>query len=135
MVSVMAVKIQLSSPRGVLRLFCCPGILSMMSGLMPWPLRIEREQNHCSAILMGVVRHALKRSAGSSADCGRSSSAPHAASKITSFIPDPNGIAPPIVSSPVSRRAAADAAFSAAAAAPVPITLPFDPELPLPPPC
>mmetsp|Transcript_13087 Transcript_13087/g.31731 ORF Transcript_13087/g.31731 Transcript_13087/m.31731 type:complete len:207 (+) Transcript_13087:1030-1650(+) len=68
MVSVMAVKIQFSSPRGVLRLFCCPGILSMMSIEIPSPFKIDLEQNHCSAILMGVVRHAEKTSAGRSAD-------------------------------------------------------------------
>ena len=63
----------------------------------------ERAQNQRSAILMGVVRHAEKTSAGSSALCGSVSSAPHAASKITSDMPAPRGIAPPIVASAAPR--------------------------------
>ena len=126
MVSVMAVKIQFNSPSGVFLLFCCPGILSMTSTLIPSPLRIERLTNHLSAILIGVVRHAEKTSAGRSADCGRSSSAPHAARRMHSLAPAPRGIVPPAVS---GRAAApptptpslpAAAAANAAAAGPVP---------------
>ena len=99
----------------------------MMSALMPSFFRIERLQNHWSAILIGVVRHAEKTSAGSSALCGKSSSAPHAARRMHSRMPLPRGIAPPIVSAAcraaLCRAArAADAAFRASAAAPDPET-------------
>jgi hypothetical protein len=67
MVSVMAVKIQFSSPSGVFLLFCCPGILSMRSSADPVAFEDRPLQNHCSAILIGVVRHAEKTSAGRSA--------------------------------------------------------------------
>ena len=46
MVSVMAVKIQLSSPSGVLRSVCLPGIRSMSSFVIPSCRRRLREQNH-----------------------------------------------------------------------------------------
>mmetsp|Transcript_2280 Transcript_2280/g.10363 ORF Transcript_2280/g.10363 Transcript_2280/m.10363 type:complete len:444 (-) Transcript_2280:1061-2392(-) len=98
-VSVMAVKIQFSSPSGVFLLFSCPGILSMRSMEIPSPRRMDRWQNHRSAILIGVVRHELNTSAGSSADCGRSSSASHAASRMVSWPPAPRGMMPPIVAS------------------------------------
>ena len=97
MVSVMAVKIQFNSPSGVFLLFSCPGILSMRSMEIPSPRRMDLWQNHRSAILIGVVRHELNTSAGSSADCGRSSSAPHAASRIVSCPPAPRGMMPPSV--------------------------------------
>ena len=99
MVSVMAVKIQFNSPSGVFLLFSCPGILSMRSMEIPSPRRMDLWQNHRSAILIGVVRHELNTSAGSSADCGRSSSAPHAASRIVSCPPAPRGMIPPSVAS------------------------------------
>ncbi len=72
MVSVMAVKIQLSSPSIVRRSPNCPGILSSISTVTegesrPWPCMT----NHRRAILMGVVRHEVKRSAGSSGFMGR----------------------------------------------------------------
>ena len=49
MVSVMAVKIQLSSPRGVLRSVCLPGMRSMSSLLRPSCRSRLREQNQRSA--------------------------------------------------------------------------------------
>ena len=67
---------------------------------------------------MGVVRHAEKTSAGSSALCGSVSSAPHAASKITSDMPAPRGIAPPIVASATPRDRRGTAAAAAADASP-----------------
>lgn len=45
-------------------------------------VRSEREENHRSVILMGVVRHEVKISAGSSGLWGRISLGPHAASKM-----------------------------------------------------
>ena len=88
MVSVTAVKIQLSSPRMVCKqtqsfseesdpiaptflLLSCPGIWSIKLGSI-----LSREddllQNHRRAIVMGVVKHEVKTSAGSSGFCGRS---------------------------------------------------------------
>ena len=49
MLSVMAVKIQLSSPRGVLRSVCFPGIRSMSSFVSPSALSSDLEQNHLRA--------------------------------------------------------------------------------------
>ena len=49
MLSVMAVKIQLSSPRGVFRSVCFPGILSMSSFVKPSAFRSDLEQNHLRA--------------------------------------------------------------------------------------
>ena len=46
MLSVMAVKIQLSSPSGVLRSVCFPGILSMSSFVSPSAFSSDLEQNH-----------------------------------------------------------------------------------------
>mmetsp|Transcript_14174 Transcript_14174/g.44321 ORF Transcript_14174/g.44321 Transcript_14174/m.44321 type:complete len:230 (-) Transcript_14174:764-1453(-) len=66
MVSVIAVKIQLSSPSGVFRSFWRPGMASTISGVT-LPARRLRRRNHRSAILMGVVRHEVKTSAGSEA--------------------------------------------------------------------
>ena len=57
----------------------------MISAEIPCPRRTEFEQNQCNAIFTGVVKHALKTSAGRSADCGKISFAPHAAIKIHSF--------------------------------------------------
>ncbi len=81
MVSVMAVKIQLSSPSMVRLSPNCPGILSSMSTVTlgarrPWPCMT----NHRSAILIGVVRHDVKRSAGRSGFMGRICVAEQAAS-------------------------------------------------------
>mmetsp|Transcript_26521 Transcript_26521/g.71716 ORF Transcript_26521/g.71716 Transcript_26521/m.71716 type:complete len:277 (-) Transcript_26521:801-1631(-) len=84
MVSVMAVKIQFSSPSGVLRSVCRPGIWSMRSLVMPSWRSSEREQNHRRATLMGVVRQAVNTSAGSSGFCGSTSCAPQAASTMIS---------------------------------------------------
>lgn len=49
MVSVIAVKIQLSSPRGVLRSVCLPGMRSMSSLVSPSCLNRLREQNQRNA--------------------------------------------------------------------------------------
>ena len=49
MLSVMAVKIQLSSPRGVFRSVCFPGILSMSSFVKPSAFSRDLEQNHLRA--------------------------------------------------------------------------------------
>ena len=84
-VSVMAVNIQLSSPSGVLRSVCLPGILSTSSCVMPSSRSSERSQNHHSAALIGVVRQAVKMSAGRLPSCGRRSFAPQAASTIESL--------------------------------------------------
>ena len=100
MVSVIAVKIQFNSPRGVRLSFNRPGTLktgnddiispldlvtylSMMSAVMP-PTRLSlptrwREYQR-RAVLMGVVRQAVKRSAGSLGFMGSVSFAPQAAS-------------------------------------------------------
>ena len=58
MESVMAVKIQLSSPRGVFLSVCLPGIRSMSSFVRPSALSSEREQNHRSATC-AYTRHSL----------------------------------------------------------------------------
>lgn len=67
MVSVMAVKIQLSSPSMVRRSCSCPGTRSRRSRLT---LGTTREPfcstNQRNAICTGVVRHDVKRSAGRS---------------------------------------------------------------------
>eukprot|EP00160_Parvularia_atlantis_P017828 Unigene6302_Nuclearia_a/m.19404 Unigene6302_Nuclearia_a/g.19404 ORF Unigene6302_Nuclearia_a/g.19404 Unigene6302_Nuclearia_a/m.19404 type:complete len:323 (+) Unigene6302_Nuclearia_a:2111-3079(+) len=82
-VSVIAVKIQLSSPRGVRRSLSRPGILSTTSSERL--LRIELcSTNQRRAISIGVVRHDVNRSAGRSGFIGRISLAPHAASWIES---------------------------------------------------
>mmetsp|Transcript_72383 Transcript_72383/g.228170 ORF Transcript_72383/g.228170 Transcript_72383/m.228170 type:complete len:289 (-) Transcript_72383:838-1704(-) len=94
-VSVIAVKIQLSSPSGVLRSFCLPGMESMRSRLSPSSLSRLRLQNQCRAVLMGVVRHAVNTSAGRSALWGRSSSAAQAASRMQSFMGDTPWGCPP----------------------------------------
>mmetsp|Transcript_16857 Transcript_16857/g.33783 ORF Transcript_16857/g.33783 Transcript_16857/m.33783 type:complete len:233 (-) Transcript_16857:644-1342(-) len=70
MVSVMAVKIQFNSPSTLFRLFNCPGILSMSSWSI-WRRGDFRVQNQRRAILMGVVRHEVKTSAGSSGLWGK----------------------------------------------------------------
>ena len=62
MVSVMAVKIQLSSPKGVLRSVCLPGMRSMSSLVSPSCRMRLREQNQRSATcrqneLMLLCRH------------------------------------------------------------------------------
>ena len=48
----------------------------------------ESSANHLSAILMGVVRQDVKRSAGNSGFIGNSSLAPHAASCIQCLVED-----------------------------------------------
>mmetsp|Transcript_16622 Transcript_16622/g.38334 ORF Transcript_16622/g.38334 Transcript_16622/m.38334 type:complete len:286 (+) Transcript_16622:347-1204(+) len=82
-VSVMAVKIQLSSPSTVLRSLSRPGILSTRSGSM-WRRGEDRVQNHLKAILMGVVRQEVNMSAGRSGFWGRSSPVLHAANTMWS---------------------------------------------------
>lgn len=59
MVSVMAVKIQFSSPRGVLRSVCLPGMRSMSSLVSPSCLIRLREQNQRSAICTHTALLAL----------------------------------------------------------------------------
>lgn len=96
--SVIAVKIQFSSPSGVRLSFNRPGTLernatssaslllpylSIMSWVIPdtrlrWP--ILWSQYHKSAVLMGVVKHEEKRSAGSVGLMGNSSLGPQDAS-------------------------------------------------------
>ena len=78
--SVIAVKIQLSSPSAVRRSFSLPGIRSIMSGVTP-ATRV-RPQYHFSATLIGVVRHDVNRSAGSAGFVGSTSSTSHAANKM-----------------------------------------------------
>ena len=81
MVSVMAVKIQLSSPNMVLRSGNWPGIFSSISTVIfGASLLWFCMTNHLRAILMGVVRQAVKRSAGSSGFMGSSWVAEQAAS-------------------------------------------------------
>ena len=63
-VSVTAVNIQLSSPSRVFRSLCLPGMRSMRSGERPSSFSRLVWQKSFSAVLMGVVRHAVKRSAG-----------------------------------------------------------------------
>ena len=104
MVSVIAVNIQLSSPSGVRRSFNLPGTLqrgrwwvtgerflsifmhhthlSMISGVTPltrlsFPTRWRQYQSR--AVLMGVVRQVVKRSAGNVGFIGSISLAPQAA--------------------------------------------------------
>lgn len=61
---MIAVKIQLSSPRGVFRFDCWPGMLSASAGSRPASVRRgECRQNHRRAIFMGLVRHEVKTSA------------------------------------------------------------------------
>ena len=82
-VSVIAVKIQFSSPSMVLRSPNWPGIFSswsrVTSGARWWP-RSFLITNHLSAILMGVVRQVVNRSAGRSGVIGSSWSLLQAAS-------------------------------------------------------
>mmetsp|Transcript_10685 Transcript_10685/g.32117 ORF Transcript_10685/g.32117 Transcript_10685/m.32117 type:complete len:245 (+) Transcript_10685:301-1035(+) len=84
MVSVMAVKIQFSSPSGVRRSVCLPGMRSIRSFVSPSFRSRLRLQNHRRATLIGVVRHDVNTSAGSSGFCGSSSFAPQAASRMHS---------------------------------------------------
>lgn len=93
MVSVMAVKTQLSSPSGVLRSVWRPGMRSIRSCVMPSPRSSERDTNQRSATLIGVVRHAVKTSAGRSGLCGSSSCAWHAPSAMISRIGSPPALA------------------------------------------
>ena len=64
MVSVMAVKIQFSSPRGVLRSMSLPGRLSSRSGERSFIVSGCCRMNHRIAMLTGVVRHEVNMSAG-----------------------------------------------------------------------
>ena len=75
MVSVTAVKIQFSSPSMDLRSVTVPGILSIISWLMFGLRRLMFfwRTYQRKAILIGVVRQEVKRSAGSSWFIGRSS--------------------------------------------------------------
>mmetsp|Transcript_153727 Transcript_153727/g.268884 ORF Transcript_153727/g.268884 Transcript_153727/m.268884 type:complete len:220 (+) Transcript_153727:93-752(+) len=67
-VSVMAVKIQFSSPVGVLRSFICPSRSSVrLVGTSRKRVCLFCNWNHVRAILIGVVRQEVKISAGS---CG-----------------------------------------------------------------
>jgi hypothetical protein len=84
MVSVMAVKIQLSSPSGVLRSWSLPGIWSTKSGSRSPMDRRFCVMNHRSATRMGVVRQAVKMSAGNLGSIGSSSLPPHGASTMHS---------------------------------------------------
>ena len=86
MVSVMAVKIQFSSPRSVFRSLCFPGIRSIRLAVIPSSRRRLPLQKTVSAILMGVVRHAVKTSAGRSWLCGSVSCALQEARRIVSCI-------------------------------------------------
>ncbi len=70
MESVMAVKIQLSSPRGVRLSWRRPGSFLARSGEMLVLRGFWRTKNH-RAISMGVVRQAVKRSAGRRGFVGR----------------------------------------------------------------
>ena len=85
MVSVIAVKIQFSSPRGVRLSLILPGMFLIRSlemllmSLLCW-------QNHSKAIFIGVVRQEVNRSAGYSAFTGRVSFAAQAARMIISFL-------------------------------------------------
>ena len=64
-----------------------PGILSMISSLMPVsPFKTDRLTNHCKAILIGGVKHAVKTSAGSYTLCGKLSSSEHAARTMRSSL-------------------------------------------------
>ena len=77
----MAVKIQFNSPSIVRRSPNCPGILSSMSMVilganLPWFCMT----NHLRAILIGVVRHEVNKSAGSSGFIGSNCVAEQAAS-------------------------------------------------------
>lgn len=85
MVSVMAVKIQLSSPKGLFRSDNLPGILSNKSKSIPWRIKTELETNQRNAILMGHVKQEVKTSAGSSGFIGKSSFAPQAARRMKSL--------------------------------------------------
>ena len=63
-VSVMAVKIQFSSPLGVLRSLSLPGMFSARSGLTSPREWGFCKINHLKKIGRGVVRHAVNISAG-----------------------------------------------------------------------
>src|ERR1700761_7677046 len=83
-VSVMEVKIQLSSPRGVRRSLGSPGILGIIAtvtGVGSWWFIMKYRR----AMSMGDVRQAVKRSAGSSGHMGSCSSARQAAIWILSI--------------------------------------------------
>mmetsp|Transcript_70578 Transcript_70578/g.188371 ORF Transcript_70578/g.188371 Transcript_70578/m.188371 type:complete len:281 (-) Transcript_70578:405-1247(-) len=83
MVSVTAVKIQLSSPSTVLRSLSLPGTWSASSG----SIRVSGApfwHSQRRAILCGVVRQAVKTSAGSDGFCGSVSPALHAARRMWS---------------------------------------------------
>lgn len=57
---------------------------------------LKQKSHHRSAIRMGVVRQEVKRSAGSSGFCGRSSFFPHAANKMVCLAPaDCSGVGAP----------------------------------------
>ena len=59
----------------------------MISSLTPLsPFKTDRLTNHCNAILIGVVKHAVKTSAGSSTLCGKLSSSEQAARTIRSSL-------------------------------------------------
>ena len=74
MVSVIAVKIQFSSPRGVFLSFILPGMESTLDGSSKLArLSGLRWTNHRSAMGIGVVRQLVKRSAGNSGPIGSKS--------------------------------------------------------------
>ena len=79
MVSVMAVKIQLSSPRGVRLSFSFPGILVIISLVICFRSGL-REMNQRRPAMMGVVRQQVNKSAGRSGCIGSNSLGPQAAS-------------------------------------------------------
>lgn len=84
MVSVTAVNIQLSSPNGVRLSDVRPGSLSTISIVILLVSSGLRITTHRSDISIGVVRHAVKTSAGKSGFIGKVSFGPHAASCIQS---------------------------------------------------
>mmetsp|Transcript_42962 Transcript_42962/g.108450 ORF Transcript_42962/g.108450 Transcript_42962/m.108450 type:complete len:351 (-) Transcript_42962:1043-2095(-) len=104
-VSVMAVKIQFSSPSGVRRSLSRPGMLSIRSRLSP--LCGEVLTNQRSAIFTGVVRQAVKVSAGSCALVGSSSPALQAASRMLSVMGAAEAAARLAATSSLSPRASA----------------------------
>jgi len=98
-VSVTAVKIQLSSPSGVRRSFRSPGMLMTISTVIrergsSLLVEILRLSGSCSTkwrndVSIGDVRQQVNKSAGRSGDMGRVSFALHAARCIASAYADP----------------------------------------------
>lgn len=82
-VSVMAVKIQFNSPSIVRRSLSTPGIFSIMTYVTcGTSFDVGRMANHFKAVLIGVVKHEVNRSAGSSGFIGKIWSDEQAASWI-----------------------------------------------------